>query len=242
MKNMIFKIFNALYKFNFPLYRKLYYLYKNITDKNRIKFLESNLIPGCRILDVGSNIGFYTEVFSDIAGNDGVVYSFEPDAINYKYLTKYLSGKENINFHNKAVSDYTGIVKFYISDDLNVDHQCYNNGENRNSVDVECIKLDDMENVFGKIDFVKIDVQGYDYFVVKGMEKIIKNNNIKILGEFWPYGLNKAGIAPLKYVELIKSMGLQIEFFDKNRNLLDEKEINSLINNQDYYTDYWAYK
>ena len=64
-----------------------------------------------------------------------------------------------------------------------------------------------------QIDFIKIDIQGFDYFALLGMKKTIERSKKVILyGEFWPYGLKKSGITPLEYLNLLEKMGFTIEW------------------------------
>ena len=47
--------------------------------------------------------------------------------------------------------------------------------------------------------------------VLQGAKRVLaENRNIKVLMEFWPYGLAKAGVAPSSVIELIKSLGFEI--------------------------------
>ena len=67
----------------------------------------------------------------------------------------------------KAVSDKTGKINFYISKDLNVDHHSYDIGEGRVCEEVDAIAIDDYFPDDIKIDFIKIDIQGYEATALK---------------------------------------------------------------------------
>ncbi len=45
-----------------------------------------------------------------------------------------------------------------------------------------------------------MDIQGFEHKALLGMRNILKtNHNIKVLMEFWPYGLTKAGTGPRRF-------------------------------------------
>ena len=59
------------------------------------------------------------------------------------------------------------------------------------------MSLDDYFCPGSPVDFIKIDVQGYEHSVLRGAQRVLKENRgIRVLMEFWPYGLSKAGVAP----------------------------------------------
>lgn len=203
-----FIIGNKLYQNSFGLYKPVYYLYKRYTDQNKIKLLRSHTKQGMKIVDIGANIGFYTELFSQMTGPSGQVWAFEPDKKNYHHLQKLT--QNNIIVENKAVGNLNQLIRLYISDDMNVDHRTYDDGSGREFYEVESIRLDDYLNDQDQIDVIKIDIQGYDYCAMMGMQKTIKNSaNLLLITEFWPHGLKKAGVEPCDFLELIQASGLK---------------------------------
>ncbi|MBK7140367.1 MAG: hypothetical protein IPH74_15715 [Bacteroidetes bacterium] len=55
-------------------------------------------------MDIGTNIGFYTEIVSKLVGSTGKIHAFEPDSLNFQRLQKKLLGCSNVNLVQKAVS------------------------------------------------------------------------------------------------------------------------------------------
>ncbi|MFA5792099.1 MAG: FkbM family methyltransferase [Candidatus Paceibacterota bacterium] len=210
-----------------------------MSDRKRINILKQNIKLGDIVLDIGGNIGFYSLLLARLVGVKGEVHVFEPDPVNYKHLRMNTRKYPNIKTYNVAAGANTAIIKLYCSEYLNVDHQTYDSCENRNSIEVQCVSIDNYLNHIIKVDFVKIDVQGFDYQVILGMKRIIAaSNNIKILGEFWPYGLKKAGTSVNEYIELLFELDFSIEFFDDK--IISYPE--SLEKELNYYTDFWACK
>ena len=183
------KIGNWLYKNCFPLYNFTYTRFKNKNDLHEIELLKQLIKPGDHVLDIGANIGFYAKIISNLVGQTGKVYCFEPDKTNYNYLVKNTNGIKNIDLFNLAVSDKEEVIKVYKSKLLNVDHRTYpvNNYDS-----VEEINAKSIDGMLGKeierIDLIKIDIQGFELTAFKGMQNLLaKQNNIKIIAEYWPH-------------------------------------------------------
>jgi FkbM family methyltransferase len=205
-------LINSLFKSNFWLYQKLYFKYKETFEGKEIKFINSNIKSGMNVVDIGANIGFYTLLFSKLVGSEGCVYSFEPDKQNYHYLKKLCNKYNNIKLKNMAVGNKVGKIPLYLSDKLNVDHLTYDNGEKREVTQVSCVTIDKYFKD-KKIDFIKIDTQGYEYQVLLGMKETLnKSRNIIILSEYSPFDLSSAGTKPENYLSLLKKMGFKLEF------------------------------
>ncbi|NUM31050.1 MAG: FkbM family methyltransferase [Bacteroidetes bacterium] len=215
-KPISLKIGNFLYQNLFPVYNILYPIFKKQQDADEINFLKNILKQGSVILDIGANIGFYAKILSEITGENGKVHSFEPDRINFNYLKKNLRGKSNVLLNNKAVSDAEGEIKVYKSKDLNVDHRTYPVDEYDEIEVIEAISIDKYVNNEFKVDFIKMDIQGYEISALKGMENTIKSNpHIILLLEFWPFGLHAAGHTVKEFCDLLISFGLKIYFLEK---------------------------
>jgi len=76
------------YKNAFPLYKALYYSFKRKQDAFEICLLKKYIQAGNTILDIGPNIGFYTEIIAELTGPSGKVHCFEPDKNNFIHLKK----------------------------------------------------------------------------------------------------------------------------------------------------------
>ena len=230
---------NYIYNKAYLIYQPLYFLYKKITDKKEIVFLNGAIKEGMRVLDIGGNIGFYALLFSKLVGEKGSVHVFEPEAINFDHLRSNTEKLHNVIANNSAVGETTGKIRLYYSGELNVDHQTYDNGENRPYQEVDCLSIDDYFKKEEAIDFIKIDIQGYDYYALKGMARTIKRSkNVRILGEFWPYGLKRASVDPLEYLGLLRELGFHI----KVHGALDERDCAKKVDDKLFYTNYYGEK
>ncbi len=134
--------------------------------------------PTC-ILDVGANIGNHTLFFSKFWG-EVKVYSFEPSSVIFKMLQRniQLNNLESTNCFNIAVGNKMG------SGRISYNGQLENNlgatkVDYEDAGEIQFITLDTftLEHNLNAIDLVKIDVEGFELKVLKGMEQIIKEYN-----------------------------------------------------------------
>ncbi|MBS3119539.1 FkbM family methyltransferase, partial [Candidatus Woesearchaeota archaeon] len=166
------------------------------------EIMKNHVKKGSIVLDIGANIGIHTLLLAKIVGTEGKVIAFEPDPDNYFYLKRNVRANNLSNIHcvRKAISDTNGILYLYVNADNKGDHRTYDSADNRKKIKIEAVKLDDhLKDFGGKINFVKMDIQGAEYKAVKGMIHILSNANM--ITEFDPYLLEKAGVKPAEYLE-----------------------------------------
>jgi FkbM family methyltransferase len=201
------RIGNFLFNHVFFLYRPLYAIFKRRQDRFEIALLKKYIHEGDVVLDIGANIGFYATILSRLVGSQGMVHCFEPDEVNFKYLEKEVRGKKNIKIYNAAVAASTGEIKLYLSDELNVDHRTYAPAQYKSTKIIPCIAPDQIFSSSG-ISFVKMDIQGFETEAVKGMKGLLQaNKNLRIISEFWPYGLRQSGSSCSIYLNMLNELG-----------------------------------
>jgi FkbM family methyltransferase len=203
------RIGNELYKTAFPLYRPLYSAFKACADRAERHLLARHLSAGCVVVDVGANIGIYSQFFSKWVGSSGAVHSFEPSPDNFARLRLAVKHLANVHANQLAVGDRTAQSLLYLSDDLNVDHRAYPTaGKSRRTVPIQAIALDDYFKPGARVDLIKMDIQGYELHALRGATRVLGDNpGIKLLIEFWPYGLRQAGASAEELLSLLSSLG-----------------------------------
>jgi FkbM family methyltransferase len=124
------------------------------------------LKPGDYVVDVGANIGFYTMVSSVAVGASGQVIAIEADPRVAAFLRSNiaLNKATNVDVRNVAVGDSSGWLHF--SDDRQDDRNCVVNGDGGRRVEV--MRLDTAVAPRGTVALLKIDVEGYEKFVLDG--------------------------------------------------------------------------
>lgn len=157
---------------------------------------KSIIKKGDRVLDIGANIGFHTLFFADLVGHEGLVYAFEPVEYNYQSL-KYnvgLNQFQNVRLRNIALGNKNEDLNI-VADEHSNNPGSFNLFSKDGNVTVKCHVGDEIVRE-QRIDFIKIDVEGYEAFVLDGLIKSIKQNRPKIIFE---YDLNyhqKTGLPP----------------------------------------------
>jgi FkbM family methyltransferase len=145
------------------------------------------------VLDVGANIGIMTVHLAQKLPNT-LIHAFEPIPANIFVLTKIVSKfkLEKIKLHPVAVGDDEGKVQMILPNQgktkmqglCHVKHdsiQEWNEGE---EFDVAMNQLDNLLN--GQpIQAIKIDVENFEYYALKGAMRILKSNKPIIYAELW---------------------------------------------------------
>jgi len=146
------------------------------------QLISRELKPGMTCLDIGSNIGYYVLLENKIVGNSGRVIAIEPSPYNFQCLEENLEFPENsgVEAHNFAAGDINGKIRFFVNERSNGCQVLYEGRKIPNRpgkvIEVPIKKIDNFveENNFKSIDFVRMDVEGYEYNIFQGMENTIK--------------------------------------------------------------------
>jgi FkbM family methyltransferase len=203
---------NKLYQHAFPIYRPLYATYKAYTDRAERRLLTKILFQGAVAVDVGANIGIYSQFLSRCVGPTGLVHSFEPSPDNFRRLSAATRDLSNVRPTQAAVGERSGECKLYLSNKLNVDHRAYMaNGDSRRVVSSEMVALDDYFKAGQRVDLIKMDIQGYELHALRGAPRVLQENpDINLLLEFWPAGVKQAGVRWEELVEMLQSLNMDL--------------------------------
>lgn len=203
---------NKVYKCAFPIYRPLYATYKTYADRAERKLLRKILFPGAVVVDVGANIGIYSQFLSRRVGPTGVVHCLEPSPDNFRRLSAATGGLSNVRLIQAAVGERSGECKLYISDKLNVDHRAYRpDGDSRRAIPTQMIALDDYFKLGQRVDLIKMDIQGYELHALRGAQRVLQENpEINLLLEFWPAGLAQAGVGWEELVGMLEGLNMTL--------------------------------
>jgi FkbM family methyltransferase len=159
------------------------------------RFLKTLLKPGMTCIDIGSNIGYYVLLESVMVGSDGKIIAIEPSPRAYKYLQKNISLNtlKNVEKCQFAVGDFDGTVDFRVSAVSNTSAVVTKQEPfgNQPSDDLEPIitvpvmQLDSFvrERQLQRLDFLRMDVEGYETRVINGSLSTLKQFRPMIMME-----------------------------------------------------------
>lgn len=157
-----------------------------VTNEKEFDLLAHWVGQGDRVLDVGANIGHYTCKLAHIVGPSGRVFAFEPVSQTFEILASNtaLISCNNITLFNMAASESNAIIGMEIPKfDTGLDNYYQAHLVNESSgMQVYCMAIDNL-GLPGPIKLVKIDAEGHELSVIKGMNDLLVRDDPVLIVE-----------------------------------------------------------
>jgi FkbM family methyltransferase len=176
--------------------------------------------PGDVFVDVGANLGYYTLLAIRVGASK--VYAFEAQESTYELLGKNVIINwmtSVVRFEHLAVFSHTTDLEFFVRNSypgnssigVSSPDQLKKWFDTATKVKVHAVSLDDyFADKPGKIDVLKVDVEGAEPAVFEGARRILsENRNIQVLCEWSPDQMATAQQNPERVVELWADLGFR---------------------------------
>jgi FkbM family methyltransferase len=147
-----------------------------------IKKFKAKNIKNPVIFDVGANIGdwskFVLQTFNTVPFS---LHMFEPVTATFKVLKEQLTEKAGITFNKLALGNEIGTLTIHFEHGTQGSAGAFIQGSQ--SEEVKTVTLDAYckENAIAHIDFLKMDVQGFEYQILKGAKELLEKKAISYI-------------------------------------------------------------
>lgn len=223
-----------------------YLLYMKRQIEPIVGYVMRHLVQSNRVvLDVGANIGYYT-VLAATACPTCQVWSFEPTPLTFAILCENIQANQlqNAIAHQCAIGESKAILKLNaygdqalnsISPSIDTPHPFFPQGPIQ-VLDVPCITIDHFidENRIKRVDIIKFDIEGYEYFALKGAERLLSQPDAPILiCEVSPVWLNRFGLTVSQVISYVTSFDYRC--FEMTRyGLLERTKLDVASQSEDF--------
>jgi FkbM family methyltransferase len=246
LKPLLFKILGKTgYKYA-QWYGKMRDIKYRLVEEKEMQLLPHLISPGDAVIDIGANYAYYTDRLSGLVGEKGKVYAFEPIPFTHKICSMIVRSRKlkNVKLFNKGVSDKNESLTFKVprlafggisAGQAHIAGRNHETSEKKNyynfadeeEVVCQVVALDSFlkDETISPLRFVKIDIEGAEYYALQGMEKIILSEMPVILIEVQPYFLKGFGISEAEFKSYIKNtLGYNIYHYNAETQKLDLHE------------------
>jgi FkbM family methyltransferase len=153
-----------------------------VSDEPEFSMLSRLVADGDWAIDVGANVGFYTKRLAELVGSEGRVLAFEPVPETFVLLVNNIEScrLSNVTLFNAAVSETTGVVGMripeYETTGLRNFYQARLSSASDGQFRVLTLRLDSLE-IPRAVRLVKIDAEGHELSVLKGMRNTLARDH-----------------------------------------------------------------
>jgi FkbM family methyltransferase len=183
-----------------------------LLGKDEFSFLSQVVRPGMTIVDVGANQGIYTLFLSRLAA-PARIFAFEPEPLLYEQLSENvrINAVRNVVCQQLAIANENKSFTFRLGPLNTGDNRIVTATESRSEdILVEATTLDDLFPE-ERIDLIKIDIQGFELHALEGAREVLhRTQEIILLLEYWPYGLNQSGSSASRLLAFLDVNGFHL--------------------------------
>jgi FkbM family methyltransferase len=200
-----------------------------------LKLFRGIIRPGDHVVDIGANLGHHTVAFSRMVGPSGRVLAIEPQTMMFRLINAnlVLNGCTNAVVERCAAGEQTGVVKLWP-----VDYSVGNNygalGVSREEGELllehegETAPVQRLDDILSRldwqrVDFLKVDAQTYDLYVLQGSEATVRSMRPVIFVEVSPFWMRKTGYDYREIYQFLLRMGYTV--FEPHRSLTEPASI-----------------
>jgi FkbM family methyltransferase len=187
------------------------FLEDNAHERGEVKFLNSLVEEGMKVIDIGSNIGISSVTIAKKIGKRGKLYSFEPVSDYFDILKKNISsnGLGNVKLYEIAVTDQVGRADFYrkgLSSGIVSEE-----GVGKFEVSTTTVDRFLSEEKLEKIDLINMDCEGSELLVIMGAKETLRKNKVKIFCEIHHDFLKQLGQSIGDIVKYLQKLGFKVQ-------------------------------
>ena len=215
---------NYLFDMHNPVARLYTVPYTGTFEAKETDWLRQRISTGMICIDAGGSFGWHAVLLSQLVGESGKVYSFEPLPNNFNQLKKNISMNNccNVQLECCALAETAGMRELFLPD-IGVSGSFELHEYQRQFEKILCptVTLDQfcLQNSVIKIDFIKADVEGAEWLVLKGGEQIIKRDRPILFVEIQAHSTKLFGHEPRDVFVWLSGRGYTPYWVDQDASL-----------------------
>lgn len=200
-------------------------------------WMHDSLRPGDTFVDVGANIGYYSVLAGLRVGPGGRVVAVEAHpglatilrrnvTINGLHARTAVwqraawSAPTTLRFHQRVHYSANSSVGAVGADAL------AHLADEEEPVEVEATTVDSMLEAVGRVDVVKVDVEGAEVHAFSGLTSTIRGNaDIRVMFEWSPAQLRQVGSEPEELLDLLAGLGLSFFLLEDDLHSIDRRSL-----------------
>jgi FkbM family methyltransferase len=194
-------------------------------EHKETNFVRNFVKRGQVCVDAGASFGWYTILFSKLVGPTGHVHAFEPMPHTFHVLQSNttLNKCSNVTLNNVALDATNGQKNMFLPDIGVSGSFCLHKYKTTyQTISCNTKTLDDycLKRKINRVDFIKADIEGAEFLMLKGAINIIKSSMPVMFLEVQGKSTNLFGYKPKEIFEFLFSLGYRSYYVNDEGNLI----------------------
>ncbi len=184
------------------------------SEKCMFEAMEQHLGHGDTAIDVGANFGLHSIYASNLVGETGKVFAFEPVPQNLRLLKRNLA-LNNLNLIVNVVpsaisNSESDFIEFYVPNEEVAVTASLNKRDDGEAIRVKNLRLDDYwADINLPVSLIKIDVEGAEFEVLKGCRELLGRDHPTLIIEVHGFALPDFNTSLEEIQTFLKDLGYE---------------------------------